>query len=213
MKYIEVLCEGSSDVPTARQVLERRFKLEEGKGFRVHPHRGKGKLPSAQHLLKRPAVTDQTLLGQLPIKLKNMALQTRGAFEVVVVVLVDADDDDPTKLGNSLAAMYEALPTKPRHCLFCIAVEETESWFIAEPSAVKKAYQEANTQELARVASDSVCGAWETLARALGLDPRNCTGADKHAWATAIAPYLNLHRPVSPSLATFVSRVSGVLKT
>lgn len=200
MKYVEVLCEGSSDVPALQEILKRRFKKVEDEQFRVHAHRGKGKLPSQTHLLKAPPLADQSLLAQLPIKLKNMGRQTQGDFEVVVLVVVDADDDDPRALLKSLDDMLAALPTRPTCCVFAIAVEETESWFIADPPAVKAAYPEAKVVDLKRIKKDAICGAWEALARALGLDPAHCSGREKTEWATAIAPHLDLLKPASPSL-------------
>jgi hypothetical protein len=45
MTYFEVLVEGGSDVPALREILTRKFALEEGRDFRIHPHKGRGKLP------------------------------------------------------------------------------------------------------------------------------------------------------------------------
>jgi len=138
--------------------------------------------------------------------------QTRGELEIAVVVLVDADDDDCVELKGDLLALYEALPTKPPHCLFRIAVEETESWVIAEPQAVKRAYSHAKTAELARIEKDAICGAWEALARALGADPTKCGGREKHDWATAISPHLNLQSPSSPSLSALVAGIGIMMR-
>ncbi len=212
MRFIEVLCEGSSDVPALREVLSRRLKLNEGEHFRIHPHRGKGKLPSHANRLKKPEAGHDFLLTQLPIKLKNIGLQTQGGYEVAVVVVVDADRDNCKVLKQELLDLYDALPTKPPRCLFRIAVEETESWFIAEPKAVRKAYAHANISDLDQYDVDVVCGAWERLAECLGHDPAKCSGREKHEWATAISPHLNLTNPASPSLAALVAGVDRLLK-
>jgi Domain of unknown function (DUF4276) len=210
MRFIEVLCEGSSDVPAIREVLKRRFRLTEGTNFRIHAHRGKGQLPAPRDRLKPPARGNDALLPQLPIKLKNMGRQTQGGFEVAVVVVVDADNDDCRQLKQSLVDLYKALPTKPSTVLFRIAVEETESWFLADPGAVRKAYGNAAAMQLDIYAPDQVCGAWEALARALGEDP-DLSGRRKFEWAEAISPHLNLNPPYSPSLASLVSGISRVL--
>jgi hypothetical protein len=212
MRYIEVLCEGSSDVPALKEVLTRRFKLSENEHFRIHPHQGKGKLPDKVHRLRKPDPANNSLLHQLPIKLKNMGRQSQGGFEVAVIVVVDADDDDCTELKKSLVDLYAELPTKPPRCLFRIAVEETESWFIAEPGAVKKAYVNADTAALAKLSRDAICGAWETLAQAIGVDPAGCGGGEKTEWAAAISPHLNLTKPESPSLSALVQGVDHLLK-
>lgn len=212
MRFIEVLCEGTSDVPAVREVLTRKFNLVEDQDFRIHPHRGKGRLPPSAQLLRVPDPGRDQLLDLLPIKLKNMGQQTVPGFEIAVVVLVDADDDDCRVLKQDLLRVYHELPTKPTRCLFRIAVEETESWFIAQPDAVRAAYPTADRAILDRFRPDAVCGAWERLAECLGHDPNVCTGGDKTEWAVAIAPRLDLDRPRSPSLAAFVAGVSRLLE-
>lgn len=207
--FIEILCEGTSDVPTAEEIMRRRFKLNETH-FRIHPHRGKGKLPSAPDYLKKLDPRQQqhnNLLDQLPIKLKNMGHQGVG-----VIVLVDADSEDCQTLKQSILKMYKALPSKPNIFLVRIAIEETESWFLADPDAVKRAFPHAVKQKLKMKKLDEVCGAWEKLASALDRDSNRCTGGDKTAWAKAIAPFLDLDNPKSPSLRAFVTGVEKLLR-
>ncbi|MBX3410902.1 MAG: DUF4276 family protein [Phycisphaeraceae bacterium] len=211
MRFLEVLCEGTSDVPAVHAVLTQRFNLIEEQNFRIHPHRGKGRLPSSKQLLKAPERGRDQLLDLLPIKLKNIGRQSVHGYEVAVVVLVDADDDDCRVLKQNLLDMYSALPTKPARCLFRIVVEETESWFIAQPEAVRAAYPTADKAALADIPPDAVCGAWERLAKCLGRDPTTCTGGDKTEWAIAIAPKLDFRTPRSPSLAAFITGVSRLL--
>lgn len=205
MTFIEILVEGSSDAPTVREVLSRHFGLTES-DFRVIRHRGKGTLPA--NPLARPEPRHRGLLDQLPAKLRGYAQLPVG---YAIVVLVDADADDCRRLKADLMAMYSSLPSRPPIVLFRIAVEETESWFLAQPDAVEAAYPRANTRLLRQVEPDAVVGAWETLARSLGRRPRDCSGADKQEWAEEISPHLDFDRPVSPSLATFVSGIAGLL--
>ena len=96
--------------------------------------------------------------------------------------------------------MLSRLPKRPRNVLFRLAVEETESWFIADLDAVVAAYPKANLRKLRKLLPDAICGAWEQLAQALGIDPAQVTGATKVVWAERIAPHLNLAEPGSPSL-------------
>lgn len=203
----EVLTEGESDVPAVRDVLSRRFGLQEGENFRIHPHRGKGRLP--ENLLSRPDPANRTLLHQLPAKLRGYA-HLGPAY--CVLVLVDADNDDCRELKRSLVAAYQALDRKPPLVLFRIAVEETESWLIADVDAVKAAYPRADWRKLERIAPDAVVGAWEKLAEALGSKRLQHSGADKAEWARQICPHLNLNQPFSPSLAALVSGVAKILK-
>lgn len=211
MRFIEVLVEGSSDVPATREILKRQLGLEEDREFRIHPHRGKGKLPV--NPLKRPEPGHDFLLTQLPLKLRNYGRMASSTFSPAVVVLVDADRQDCKTLKNSLLDMLRELDYKPRHVLFRIAVEETESWFLAQPEAVRAAYSRANLSALRGIAPDAVCGAWQRLAEALGLNPKDCDGQDKHEWATAIAPHLDLEDPPSPSLRAFIDGMARLLKS
>ena len=181
MRYIEVLCEGPRGRAGLREVMTRRFRLRENEDFRIHPHQGKGKLPGKAHRLKPPGPAENSLLRQLPIKLKNMGRQTKNGFEVAVVVVVDADDDDCRDLKKQLLELYAELPTKPPRCLFRIAVEETESWFIAEPVAVKRAYPKTDMAMLSKLEKDTICVRWEYLARSIGIDPAAWAGEKRRS--------------------------------
>jgi hypothetical protein len=207
MKYFEVLVEGASDVPAVREVLVRRFGLIEGQGFRIHPHKGRGSLPA--NPLARPDPRHQGLLDQLPAKLKGFGSYL--GHEACVLVVVDVDDTPCHQLLADLQEMLASLPTRPPYVLFRLAIEETESWFIADANAVKSAYPKARLQRLRAVVPDTVCGAWEVLAAALGYKPEEVTGADKSAWAKAIAPHLNLVTPTSPSLGKLLQSIEREL--
>lgn len=203
MTYFEVLVEGGSDVPALREVLVRKFGLTEGHDFRIHPHKGRGDLPA--NPLARPDRAQQTLLHQLPAKLRAFSYLGDDAC---VVVVVDVDDTPCKKLLADLKSMLRQLPRKPRRVLFRLAIEETESWFIADERAVKSAFPRAKTQKLKSTAPDAIVGAWELLADALKIKRNEVTGADKFAWATAIAPHLNLDNPRSPSLRKLIEGVN-----
>jgi hypothetical protein len=198
----EVLVEGESDVPAVREIFVRGFGLQESVDFNLHPHRGRGRLPA--NPLKPPPVNRQGLLDQLPAKLKGYShLGGQGC----VVVLVDADDEPCDELLRALNRMLERLPKRPLHVLFRIAIEETESWFIADPAAVQAAYPKAKVARLRRIQPDAVVGASEELAAALSVPVKSMTGATKAAWASHIAPHLNLEQPRSPSLQKFIEGI------
>jgi hypothetical protein len=207
--FIEVLCEGGADVPAVCDILCRRFDLRRDEHFRVHPHHGKGKLPP--NPMARPEPRRRGLLDQLPAKLRGYGRAESADYAILVVVLVDADDDDCRELKSSLLKMYASLPHKPQRVLFRVAVEETESWLIADAAAVRAAFPHANLAALRRIQPDAVCGAWEALAGALGMNAGQCTGQDKMHWAEAITPHLDLKRPRSPSLRAFVTGLEALL--
>lgn len=203
MTYFEVLVEGGSDVPALREVLVRKFGLTEGQDFRIHPHKGRGDLPA--NPLARPDRAQQTLLHQLPAKLRGFSYLGDDAC---VVVVVDVDDTPCKKLLADLKSMLRRLPRKPQRVLFRLAIEETESWFIADEGALKSAFPRAKMQRIRSTTPDAIVGAWELLADALKIKRHEVTGADKFAWATAIAPHLNLDNPRSPSLRKLIEGVN-----
>ncbi len=205
MTYFEILVEGGSDVPTLREIMTRRFRLTEGVDFRIHPHKGRGKLPS--NPLARPDPKHQALLDQLPAKLRGFG-RSLGDNACVLVVL-DVDDTPCHQLLDELNDMLKDLPSRPKNVLFRLAIEETESWFIADEQAIVQAYPKAKVQTLRGIQPDAIVGAWEALAKALQMNPKNVTGADKYAWAEAIAPHLELDSPRSPSLKKLIE---GILR-
>lgn len=202
MSWIEVLVEGTSDVPTIREVLSRKFSLTENDDFRIHPHQGRGNLPS--DVLCKPGLKNRSLLNQLPAKLRGFG--TWFTKQHWVLVVIDADTTPCNDLLRDLNAMLLKIPKHPR-VLFAIAVEETESWFIADTDAIKKAYPDANLLALKKISPDAVCGAWERLSESI-----HARGKDKTTWAEKIAPHLNLINPNSPSLKRTIEGIDRELK-
>jgi hypothetical protein len=206
MTYFEVLVEGGSDVPALREVLTRRFGLVENEHFRIHPHRGRGRLP--HNLEAKPDPKQQGLLDQLPAKLRGFSYQGE---ETCVLVVVDVDDTPCHQMLSELRTMLDGLSKRPQRVLFRLAIEETESWFIADEAAVRQAYPKAKTGRLKNHAPDAIVGAWEVLAEAVGVKPKEVTGADKYAWAEKIAPHLNLEDPPSPSFRKLIDGINQQL--
>jgi hypothetical protein len=194
---IAVLLEGYSDVPAVRELLQRKFKLVQDTHFSLHEHKGRGNLPT--DILSPPSLRKNGLLDQLPTKLRGMS------HRALVLVVLDADKDIPADLVKALESMRERLPKKPRTVIFCLAIEETESWFIADHEALIKAYPKADVKALKKIEPDAVVGAWEHLADALKIKRTDVTGGMKYDWATVIAPHLELNNPPSPSLNALVS--------
>ncbi len=127
------------------------------------------------------------------------------------MVLVDADRDDCHQLKQALVGLYQQLPKKPTCVLFRIAIEESESWFLADRDAIHSAYPRAHLNKLPRQ-PDVVIGAWEKLAEVLGRKSEECYGSDKIEWATKIAPELDLTDPRSPSLRAFVNGIDSLVR-
>lgn len=197
--YIEVLTEGASDVPVIHELLARHFGLEQEVHFRIHPHQGRGRLPD--NCLSRPDPRRRGLLDQLPAKLRGMSWLPASAL---VLVLIDADDDDVNGLYAQLDGMLAQLPSRPAQVLFRLAVEETESWFLADQQALQQGFPYVRLRKIEGIAPDAVVGAWERMAEALGEKISSVTGARKLVWAKAIAPHLDFRRARSPSLRHLV---------
>ena len=206
MTWFEVLVEGASDAPAVTEVLTRRFGLQEGVDFRVHKHQGRGKLPA--NPLARPDPNQRQLLHQLPAKLRGFAKSLPDA--AVVLVVVDVDDTPCTELLGQLNAMLAQLPSRPKRVLFRLAIEETESWFIADLAAVRSAFPRAKVKALLGIAPDAIVGAWEKLADALGSD-KLAAPPTKSQWAQRISPHLDLQEPKSPSLRKLISGIEREL--
>ena len=142
------------------------------------------------------------MLDQLPAKLKGLSHLD------CVIVLVDADEQSCVNLLSELKAMLERLPKRPAQVLFRIAIEEVESWLIADHAAVASAYPKVKISRLKKLQPDAIVGAWEQLAAALGIAERDVTGSTKFQWGERIAPHLDLKQPPSPSLRKFVEGVA-----
>lgn len=206
--FLEILLEGAADVPAVKIILERRFNLLEGRDFRLHPHHGRGRLPENPN--RPPDPRHRGLLDQLPAKLRGYSSLPEG---YCVVVLMDSDEDDCRELKSALVELYHFLPRRPECVLFRIAVEETESWFLADREALNAAYPKSETSRLLKdYRPDTVIGAWELLARVVGTRPEECLSGEKKEWARRITPHLDLASPKSPSLSAFIRGIEGLRK-
>ena len=198
--FIEVLTEGASDVPVVREVLARHFGLSEHFDFRIHPHRGRGNIPA--NPLAQPDPKHRGLFDQLPAKLRGFGKYMDA--QCLGLVLIDVENDDCEQLLAGLHALLRSLPAKPPRVLFRLAMEETESWFLADSNAIKQAFPNAKLGLIRNIAPDARVGAWEKLAECLGHEP-SLGAPGKTKWAEKIAPYLNLDTPFSPSLGKLIS--------
>lgn len=201
--YFEILVEGTSDVSLIEAVMTRKFGLAVGKHFRVHPHQGRGHLP--KNLQEMQNKKDKSLLNQLPAKLKGFSHLSDSHC---LIVLIDVDRDNSDELIKSLDDMLLKITKRPKHVLFRLAIEEMESWLIADTSAIAEAYPNAKIGQLKKYQPDQICGAWEKLAQALGkTDLGSITGKHKEEWVRKISPYLDLDNPPSPSFRKFIDSI------
>jgi len=195
---IHVLVEG----PSERTLLEEwGERLLGAQRIRVHPHQGKGALPS--NLGERPRPKRRGLLDQLPAKLRGFARSSQPGTHQVLV-LIDADRDDPVELaGRISAAATNVAPDLS--VAVCVAVEETEAFYLGDLAALRRAFPSADMSKARAYEPDSVVGTWELFGEIV-RDP----GGNKVAWAEAMSPVLTIEpaRSRSPSFRCLVRTLS-----
>lgn len=218
--HFEFLVEGQAEL-TALSILMKQVlgDYDQPHTWKIHKHRGIGRLPDDPRV--KPNKHDQTLLHNLPSKLR--AYGDEGRDDVVVVVLVDLDDrPDCLSFKGELVRLLDYCPQQPK-ALFRIAIEELEAWFFGDQKAIKQAYPDARQQILDAYVQDSQCGTWEKLAEAIypgGLAALGQHGKrsvrileQKRIWAKEICPRLDVQTNQSPSFIAFrdgVRRMSAV---
>lgn len=195
---IHVLVEG----PAERALLDWWApRLLSGRTVKVHPHQGKGKLPANPHAPPDPK--HRGLLDQLPAKLRAYANVSQHE-PIHVVVLLDADDEDPAALAESISKVAKQV-SPGLAPLVRLAVEETEAFYLGDLAGIKKAYPNANMERARAYVPDSICNTWELFGRVV-----NDGGENKVAWAEAMGPVLTTKASASRS-PSFKDLVQGLL--
>ncbi|MEO5348670.1 MAG: DUF4276 family protein [Magnetococcus sp. YQC-3] len=193
--HCEILVEGQSDLTTLSVLMPGIVgPYAQPHTWKIHQHRG-----AAQ------------LLQTLPGKLRAYGKEMRS--DEMVVVLVDLDDRADCRLfKQELVNLLETCQTRPV-CLFRIAVEELEAWFLGDRAAVIAAYPHAQRAVLDAYIQDAQCGTWERLADAVHPGGMTTLGASgkrsplvlhrKKMWARQIAPRMDVEKNLSPSFCCF----------
>jgi len=215
--HFEILVEGQAEL-TALSILMNRFlgEYDRPHTWKIHKHRGIGQIPD--NPVAKANKHDQTLLHNLPSKLRAYGDERRD--DVVVVVLVDLDDrPDCVSFKSDLVQLLDYCDQQPK-TLFRIAIEELEAWFFGDQNAIKQAYPDARQQELDSYTQDSQCGTWEKLAEATypgGLTKLGRYGKrsvrileQKRIWAKEICPLLDVQTNQSPSFQAFRDGIRGM---
>jgi hypothetical protein len=200
---IHVLVEG----PSEQALLERWAPRLLGSGeVRVHPHQGKGTLP--EDLEARPDARHRGLLDQLPAKLRGFA-NALHSKDHHVVVLVDADDDDPATLADGISAAAARI-APDLSVTVRLAVEETEAFYLGDQKALWKAFPGADMAKARSYTPDSIIGTWELFGSIV-----DDGGGNKVAWAEAMGPVLTTvaSQNRSPSFQRLVAGLLGLAPT
>lgn len=206
----EILVEGQCEKTVLSILMEKIVgPFKKPHTWKIHEHQGVGKLPVDP---KSPTnKKDRTLLHNLPRRLQGYGKEEKP--DDVIVVLVDLDDrKDCRAFKNELVALLMTCDPKPR-CLFRIAIEELEAWFLGDREALKEAFPSASDQVLNTYIQDSQSGTWEKMAEALhpgGMAALVSKGKrsrvvleQKIKWARKITPLMDVEKNISPSFVSF----------
>jgi hypothetical protein len=162
------------------------------------------------------------LLKVLPERLAAYGQRIASGESLRVVVLVDRDDDDCERLKAELEQMAAAagLPTKSSPAadgrfmvLNRIVIEELESWFIGDPSALRKAFTSLPRIEQNKgiFRNPDNGGSWEALHRFLKRHGIYKNSFPKIDAARRIAPHFDIQKNRSRSFQVFVAGMEALL--
>lgn len=162
------------------------------------------------------------LLKVLPERLAAYHDRIERGESLRVVVLVDRDADDCAALKKQLEELARqaglATKTNPHargqfHVVNRIAVEELESWFIGDATALRQAFPSlpAINANKGIFRNPDNGGSWEALHRFLKKHGIYKNSYPKIEAARRIAPWLDLQTNRSRSFQVFVQGVEALL--
>lgn len=207
--HFEILVEDQSG-KVALDILVRKI-IGDNHTCDVKSYKGVGRIP-----VKMNSTVDASkriLLANLPRLLAGYGKSWQG-YPAVVIVVCDLDDKCLKSFRDELINLLNGCNPRPE-TRFCIAIEESEAWFLGDIPAIKKAYPKAKDTVLNAYVSDSTCGTWERLADAvyrggsqhLSSLGGHVVGAEKSAWAKNITPHMDLDNNTSPSFNYFLRKL------
>ena len=201
--HYEMLVEGQCELTTLSIIMPNILgEYRVRNTWKIHKHQGIGKIPDNPETVN---AKDRSLLGQLPAKIK--AYDKVADPNRVVVVLIDLDGESQDEMIASLESLVP--DGSSMNIKFCFAIEELESWFMADKDAILAAYPKANEQIHSTYTQDAICGTWEILSRVIGSNATTLPKRDrrvlmeKYEWAKKIAPHMDIESNLSPSFQHF----------
>ena len=196
---LHIMVEGPSEVAFFDGWVK---KLKSTQNIRVHAHQGKGALPAKNASANAKL---RGLLDQLPFKLKAFA-DTLNTHTDGILILVDADDDDPSELITRISqTVKQCAPLLKVE--ISVATEEMEAFYLGDLKAVKRAYPDADMVVARAYVPDSICGTWERFGEIIGDD-----GGNKVAWAERMGPCVTAKaaQSRSPSFKAMLGQISNL---
>lgn len=192
--------------------------IGEGDTFGIRAYKGIGRLPKGMSPDSDPQ--KRILLDQLPRLLQGFGKRFAANppdYRSAIVVVCDLDDRCLHAFRTELSDLLQRCNPAPE-TRFCIAIEESEAWFLGDFNAVKTAYPQAQNSVLRGYTNDSICGTWEKLADAVypgGAEKLRelgwtSIGQQKSVWAKNIAPHMNIADNQSPSFCYFRDKLKAL---
>ncbi|MDR1579121.1 MAG: DUF4276 family protein [Synergistaceae bacterium] len=211
--HFEILVEDQSG-KHALDILVPKI-IGDGHTFIVHQYKGIGHIP--KNLKHGVDPRKRLLLNTLPRLLRGYGKTFAtypGGYNAAVIIVCDLDDRCLKVFREELNDILNGCDPKPE-TRFCIAIEESEAWYLGDIKAVKSAYPEAKDSVLNKYVNDSICGTWELLADAIyngGSEALlsggwQAVGREKSQWAVRISPYMDILNNKSPSFIYFKKRL------
>ena len=144
-------------------------------------------------------------MDQLPFKLKAFA-DTLNKHSDGILILVDADDDDPSELLTRISQTV-VMCAPDLKVEISVATEEMEAFYLGDLKAVKRAYPNADMVAARAFVPDSICGTWEKFGEIIGDD-----GGNKVAWAEKMGPCVTTKaaQSRSPSFKAMLGKISAL---
>lgn len=215
--HFEILIEDQSGKKALEYIVPKI--IGDKHTYTVHYYKGIGRIPKNLRTTADPS--HRILLDQLPKLLKGYGHTFEGygtEYQAVVILVCDLDDKCLHVFRQELLNILDTCDPKPK-TQFCIAIEEGESWFLGDISAIKLTYPRAKDCVLEAYVNDSICGTWERLADAvypggakkLSDQGWQAIGAEKSVWAENISPNLDVNRNCSPSFCYFRDKLRELM--
>ncbi|HBN00762.1 MAG TPA: hypothetical protein DD384_06065 [Firmicutes bacterium] len=195
--------------------IQRKIR-EKDISYNVHSYRGLGSVINISSSKEISTFKQTTLLGNLKKLIKGYNrtfCPSQDQIDYRIMVVCDLDDKQEKDFRSTLDNLLKECDNS-LHVCFSFAIEELEAWFLGDINAIQKAYPNVKLQILQSYVNDSICGTWETLAKALEIDVSklkknsySLIGTLKCTWAENITPYMNIDNNQSKSFNIFMTKI------
>lgn len=209
--YFHFIVEDASTEVLLHKLMEKLLSDALKNQWRVHSYRGLGNFP------KKDGVNAKTgkLLNNLRVVLPGVSETLKKMpMPSVIIIVLDSDKRDPAAFQKGLEDFIKDLKIEVDH-VFCLAVQEMESWLRGDKEALAAAYPNAKLDRLKNYEQDGPEANWEKLAelvykggiKQLKKDYPGYHGKQKSIWAERIGEHMQPERNQSPSFQHFYEEI------